>query len=229
MADKNILVAEDDSNFRRVLKQLLESEGYRVIFAEDGREALDLFRSQQPDLVILDVMMPKMDGMEVCRRIREESSVPVLFLTARGETDDLLEGLSAGGDSYITKFASSAEIIARIRAALRRADIGPHSAQEEEHVSIRELEIDRRRREVFIDGELIDLTRTEFDLLWLLASNKGIVVSKEEIMEALWGPDSGKDWRLIAQHTSSLRKKIEGDSPRARFIETITGVGYKLL
>jgi two-component system, OmpR family, alkaline phosphatase synthesis response regulator PhoP len=227
MADKKILVADDDPHIRRLIAELLMAEGYKTLLAEDGEEALRICREEHPDLMILDIIMPKMDGMEVCRRLRDETAAPIVFLTAKDDITDLVSGLAIGGDDYITKPFKGAELIARIKAALRRSDMVRDSTEKEEYVSIGGLEIDRKRREISLDGKPVDLTQTEFDLLWLLASHRGTVYSRKDIVKALWGYEDPGISRTIDTHVARLRKKIESDSSSPEFIKTVTGVGYK--
>ncbi|MBC7247415.1 MAG: response regulator transcription factor [Actinobacteria bacterium] len=227
MAEKTILIADDDPNIRRLIAELMASEGYRVLTAEDGEEAMRICEEEHPDLIILDIIMPKVDGMEVCRRLRDETAAPIIFLTAKDDITDLVSGLAIGGDDYITKPFKGAELIARVKAALRRADMVRDSTDKEEYVSIGGLEIDRRRREVSLDDRPVELTQTEFDLLWLLASHRGTVFSRKDIVKALWGYDDPGISRAIDTHIARLRKKIERDSSNPEFIKTVTGVGYK--
>ncbi len=227
MAEKKILIADDDPHIRRLISELLVAEGYRILTAEDGEEAMRVSRDEHPDLIILDIIMPKVDGMEVCRRLRDETAAPILFLTAKDDITDLVSGLAIGGDDYITKPFKGAELVARVKAALRRSEMVRDSTEKEEYVSIGGLEIDRRRREVSIDDRPVELTQTEFDLLWLLASHRGTVFSRKEIVKALWGYDDPGISRTIDTHIARLRKKIERDSSNPEFIKTVTGVGYK--
>ncbi len=227
MAEKTILVSDDDPHIRRLIAELLSSEGYKVLLAEDGEAALEMCREEHPDLVILDIIMPKMDGMEVCRRLRDETAAPIVFLTAKDDITDLVSGLAIGGDDYITKPFKGAELIARVKAALRRADMVRDPTEQEEYVSVGGLEIDRKRREISLDGRPVNLTQTEFDLLWLLASHRGTVFSRKDIVKALWGYEDPGISRTIDTHIARLRKKIERDSSNPEFIKTVTGVGYK--
>jgi two-component system alkaline phosphatase synthesis response regulator PhoP len=227
MAEKKILVADDDPHIRRLIAELLMAEGFKVLSAEDGEEAMQVCRDEHPDLMILDIIMPKMDGMEVCRRLRDETAAPIVFLTAKDDITDLVSGLAIGGDDYITKPFKGAELIARVKAALRRGDMVRDSTEKEEYVSIGGLEIDRKRREISLDGKPVDLTQTEFDLLWLLASHRGTVYSRKDIVKALWGYEDPGISRTIDTHVARLRKKIERDSSNPEFIKTVTGVGYK--
>lgn len=227
MAEKKILVADDDPHIRRLIAELLMAEGFKVLMAEDGEEAMQVCLEEHPDLMVLDIIMPKMDGMEVCRRLRDETAAPIVFLTAKDDITDLVSGLAIGGDDYITKPFKGAELIARVKAALRRGDMVRDSTEKEEYVSIGGLEIDRKRREISLDGKPVDLTQTEFDLLWLLASHRGTVYSRKDIVKALWGYEDPGISRTIDTHVARLRKKIERDSSNPEFIKTVTGVGYK--
>jgi len=227
MTEKKVLVADDDPHIRRLIAELLAAEGYKVVLAEDGDEALTQCREERPDLMVLDIIMPKMDGMEVCRRLRDQTSAPIIFLTAKDDITDLVSGLAIGGDDYITKPFKGAELIARVKAALRCVYMVRESTEKEEYVSIGGLEIDRKRREISLDGKPVDLTQTEFDLLWLLASHRGTVFSRKDIVKALWGYDDPGISRTIDTHVARLRKKIERDSSNPEFIKTVTGVGYK--
>ncbi len=227
MSEKRILIADDDPNIRRLIAELMASEGYKVLTAEDGEEAMRVCEEEHPDLIILDIIMPKVDGMEVCRRLRDETAAPIVFLTAKDDITDLVSGLAIGGDDYITKPFKGAELIARVKAALRRADMVRDSTEKEEYVSIGGLEIDRKRREVSLDDQPVELTQTEFDLLWLLASHRGTVFSRKDIVKALWGYEDPGISRAIDTHIARLRKKIERDSSNPEFIKTVTGVGYK--
>lgn len=225
LSRKLILVADDDMYIRRLISELLENEGFEVIQAKDGREALE-FAKQQPDLVVLDIIMPNIDGMEVCKRLRDITNVPIIFLTAKDDITDLVSGLAIGGDDYITKPFKGAELVARVKAALRRVE-AMRSRPEEDYISLEGLEIDRKRREVAVDGRPVELTPTEFDLLWLLASNRGVVFTRKDIVKQLWGYEDPGFSRSIDTHVARLRKKIERDPSRPEFIRTVTGIGYK--
>jgi DNA-binding response OmpR family regulator len=227
MANK-VLVADDDPHIRRLVGELLSAEGYVVLFAEDGEQALHLWRTEGPDLVILDIIMPGADGLEVCRRLREETGVPIIFLTARDEEEDVVRGLSSGGDDYITKPFRGAELVARVKAVLRRASMAVPPG-EEERISVSGLEVDKTRHEVTVHGKPVYLTQTEFEILWLLASHRGKPFTRQEIARALWGHGNIGLSRSIDTHIARLRKKIERDHSHPEFIKTVTGVGYKFL
>ncbi len=227
MARKLILIADDDMHIRRLISELLESEGFEVMQAKDGKEACDFAQENKPDLIILDIIMPQMDGMEVCKRLRDETSVPIIFLTAKDDITDLVSGLAIGGDDYVTKPFKGAELVARVKAAMRRSDILRFTSEEEDYVSVEGLEVDKKRREVALDGAPLELTQTEFDLLWLLASNRGVVFTRKDIVKHLWGYDDPGFSRSIDTHIARLRKKIERDPSRPEFVRTVTGLGYK--
>ncbi len=226
---KTVLIADDDPHIRRLITELLEAEGLRVLNAVNGEEAVKITLEENPDLLILDIIMPKLDGFEVCKKIRGETSSPILFLTAKDDLVDLVSGLAIGGDDYITKPFKGAELIARVKAALRRTEMVMRNADGDEPVLVDDLVVDRKKREVLLRGQPIDLTQTEFDLLWLLANNRGTVFSRKDIVKALWGYDDPGFSRSIDTHIARLRKKIEEDAAHPEFIKTVTGVGYKFL
>jgi DNA-binding response OmpR family regulator len=227
MARKSILVVDDDLNIRKLISELLESEGYDVLQAEDGREALEFARENPVDLVVLDIIMPHMDGMEVCKRLRDETNTPIIFVTAKDDVSDLVSALAIGGDDYVTKPFKGAELLARVKAALRRAEMAKVAQSDSDYINAGGLEIDRKRREVALEGVPLELTQTEFDLLWLLASNRGVVFTRKDIAKALWGYDEPGFSRSIDTHIARLRKKIEKDPSCHKFIKTVTGLGYK--
>ncbi len=226
---KTVLIADDDPHIRRLISELLEAEGLRVVSAVNGEEAVKMTLEENPDLLILDIIMPKLDGFEVCKKIRGETASPILFLTAKDDLVDLVSGLAIGGDDYITKPFKGAELIARVKAALRRSEMVMRGSDGDEPVAVEDLVVDRKKREVTLHGQAIDLTQTEFDLLWLLANNRGTVFSRKDIVKALWGYDDPGFSRSIDTHIARLRKKIEEDAAHPEFIKTVTGVGYKFL
>jgi len=226
---KTVLIADDDPHIRRLITELLEAEGLRVVNAVNGEEAVKMTLEENPDLLILDIIMPKMDGFEVCKKIRGETASPILFLTAKDDLVDLVSGLAIGGDDYITKPFKGAELIARVKAALRRSEMVLRNSDGDEPIAVDDLVVDRKRREVLLKGGRVDLTQTEFDLLWLLANNRGTVFSRKDIVKALWGYDDPGFSRSIDTHIARLRKKIEEDAAHPEFIKTVTGVGYKFL
>jgi len=229
MAGK-VLVVEDDQTLREVLKYNLSKEGYEVLAAQDGVQALETARSHKPDLVILDIMLPRLTGDEVCRILRSEGTVPILMLTARTEEIDKVVGLELGADDYMAKPFSMRELLARIRAMLRRADMARREATAETPappIKVADLEIDPGRRLVSRGGLNIDLTRMEFALLEFLARNRGQVFSRDRLLERVWGYDYAGDTRTVDVHVRWLRQKIEVDPARPRHILTVRGVGYK--
>ena len=205
----------------------MQREGYRVIQARDGEEALRLFREQEIDLVVLDLMLPRVDGLEVCRRIRAESTVPIIMLTARDDEVDTVLGLELGADDYITKPFSIREFRSRVKALLRRAAIPPPSARHEETIDHGDLRIDIRRRAVEVRGVPVQLTFVEFELLALLAANPGVVWTRRQLLERLRGGADYREPRTIDVHVRHLREKIEARSHEPELILTVRGVGYR--
>ena len=224
---RRILVVDDEVNLRHTLAYALRHEGYEVVVAEDGEAALESFRATSPELVILDLMLPKLDGFEVCRRIRRQSDVPILMLTARDTELDKVVGLEIGADDYIAKPFSMRELIARVRAMLRRAArvAEPPAA---EVIEIEGLRLDVPRRRVTADGHEIALTAREFDLLAYLAGRPGQVLSREQIVAGVWGVDYAGDPRTVDTHVKTLRERLGDDADRPRWLETVRGVGYRL-
>jgi two-component system, OmpR family, response regulator len=224
-----VLVVEDDPNLLKTLAYNLRREGYEAVTAADGEQALEMARREKPALVILDIMLPRMSGLEVCRILRREMTVPILMLTARAEETDKIIGLELGADDYMTKPFSIRELLARVRAMLRRADMtGAAPAGSETALKIDEIEIDPARHLATRRGEPLDLTPKEFELLAFLARNKGFVFSREQLLEKVWGYDYAGDTRTIDVHVRWLRQKIEADPQRPRLLITIRGIGYKL-
>lgn len=223
------MVVEDDANLLNALAYNLGREGYAVITAADGEQALETARREKPDLIILDIMLPKLSGLEVCRILRREMTVPILMLTARAEETDKIVGLELGADDYITKPFSVRELLARVRAVLRRADMTRAApAEAASTLKINDLEIDPARHRATRRGEALDLTPKEFELLAFLARNKGFVFSREQLLEKVWGYDYAGDTRTIDVHVRWLRRKIEEDPQQPRHLITIRGIGYKL-
>lgn len=214
-----VLVVDDEPPIVNLVRGYLEREGWSVLTAEDGGEALEIARHEQPDVVVLDLMLPGLDGVEVCRELRTFSSAFVVMLTAKSEEIDKLVGLAVGADDYMTKPFSPRELVARIKAILRRARISASAAPG--------LDIDVSRRMARVDGRLVELTRTEFDILAALAREPGAVVGRPGLLAAVWGPGYDDD-HLVDVHVANLRRKL-GDTPeRPRFVETVRGVGYRL-
>ncbi len=219
-----ILIVDDEERMRRVITDYLRIKGYDTMEAGDGVEALELFGRRTPDLVLLDVMMPRMDGWEACRAIHAQSAVPIIMLTARGQEEDELQGFSLGADEYITKPFSLKILLARIEAVLRRAAGGPAAPDTDAGNGIPGLTVDRNGREVRVDGVPVELTYTEFELLAYLLDNPGIALSRDRILDAVWRYDYYGDARTVDTHIKKLRSKL---GARGEYIRTIRGVGYK--
>ena len=222
-----ILLVDDEDSIQTLLAFPLERDGYRVVQARDGEEALRRFEHEAVDLVILDVMLPRLDGLEVCKRLRSQSDVPIIMLTARGEELDKVLGLELGADDYITKPFSIREFRSRVRALLRRAAAPRATAEREETIERGELMIDLPRRTVQIRGETIQLTFIEFEMLVVLASSPGVVFARRELLERLRGGSDYREPRTIDVHVRHLREKIERDPSDPELILTIRGAGYR--
>ncbi len=221
----SVLVVEDDKNIRDLLQMYLEKEGYAVTTAEDGGQGMTKFRAIKPDLVLLDVMMPVMDGWAVCRAIRAEDQTPIIMLTAKGETDDKVSGLKAGADDYITKPFEMREVLARIEAVLRRAD-RCSSEQKARRLVFDKLTIDMDAFELTVDGRKVDTPPKEMDLLFYLASSPNRVYTRNQLLDEVWGFDYFGDSRTVDVHVKRLREKLEGVS-ESWSLKTVWGVGYK--
>jgi two-component system, OmpR family, response regulator len=222
-----ILLVDDEDSVQKLLAYPLERDGFRVLQARDGEEALERFASQHVDLVVLDVMLPKLDGLEVCKRLRAESEVPIIMLTARGDELDKVLGLELGADDYITKPFSIREFRSRVRALLRRASIARTAPGDGDVIAVGALRIDLARRTVAIDGAAARLTYVEFELLRLLASKPGRVYSRRMLLEALWGGADYREPRTIDVHVRHLREKLEPDPGNPEYILTVRGIGYR--
>ena len=229
MSENKILIVEDDQNLLATLKYNLLKESYDVTTAVDGVQAIETARSEKPELIVLDVMLPKLSGFEVCRILRKEMTVPILMLTAKTEEVDKIVGLEIGADDYMTKPFSMRELLARVRAMLRRADMSRlQPASEQKNLKIGDLEIDIGRHQALHRGSLLDLTPKEYDLLAFFARNKGFVFSREQLLEKVWGYDYAGDTRTVDVHIRWLRQKIERDPAHPRNLLTVRGAGYKL-
>jgi two-component system, OmpR family, response regulator len=221
-----ILLVDDEDSVQKLLAYPLEREGFRVLQARDGEEALERFAAEQVDLVVLDLMLPKLDGLEVCKRLRAESEVPIIMLTARDDELDKVVGLELGADDYITKPFSIREFRSRVRALLRRASVA-RPAQEGEAITADGLRIDLARRSVEVRGKPVQLTYVEFELLRTLAANPGRVYSRKMLLEALWGASDYREPRTIDVHVRHLREKLEPDPAEPEYLLTVRGVGYR--
>jgi len=230
MADHTarILLVDDEQSIQTLLSYPLRKDGYEVVQAAGGREALDRFAEQPFDLVVLDVMLPQLDGLEVCRRLRARSPVPIIMLTAKSEEIDKVVGLELGADDYITKPFSMREFRSRVKAALRRADMRPAPEQEEElRLEAGGLVIDFSRRTVEVRGQEAGLTFVEFEILGALARNPGRVFSRDQLLSRVWGDAAYRDPRTIDVHIRHLREKLERDPKTPEYIFTVRGVGYR--
>ena len=217
-----ILVVDDDVALAEMIGIVLESEGFEVSYQADGLKAVPTFREVQPDLVLLDLMLPGMDGVQICEIIRQESDVPVIMLTAKSDTKDVVTGLEAGADDYVAKPFKPKELLARVRARLRRSD-----EAESPKLRVADIEIDVAGHEVTRDGEQIQLTPLEFDLLVALARRPQQVFSRETLLEQVWGYRHAADTRLVNVHVQRLRSKVERDPDHPEVVLTVRGVGYR--
>ena len=220
MSPIKILVVDDEPPMVELVRGYLAREGWEVLTASDGAAALETARAERPDVVVLDLMLPGVDGIEVCRQIRTFSDAYVVMLTAKSEEVDKLIGLAVGADDYLTKPFSPRELIARIRAILRRARSAAPAAPG--------LEVDSATRIVRVDGTTVNLTRTEFDILAALAREPGVVVDRPALLASVWGPGYSDD-HIVDVHVANLRRKLGDDPERPRFVETVRGVGYRLV
>jgi len=216
-------VGDDDVALAEMIGIVLENDGYRVVFCSDGSQALSQFQEHNPDLVLLDVMLPGMDGFDVCRAIRRVSDAPIVMLTARSDTADVVTGLEAGADDYVPKPFKPKELVARVRARLR----GREDSQVDEGLTLQDLTIDVAGHIVKRDGRMIALTPLEFDLLATLARSPWKVFSREELLEQVWGYRHAADTRLVNVHVQRLRSKIERDPEKPELVVTVRGVGYR--
>jgi DNA-binding response OmpR family regulator len=226
MANEQVLIVDDERNIVELIDLYAKKAGYRTLRAYDGQTALDIIQSNPPALIILDLMLPQVDGWEVCKRVRAKSDIPIIMLTARDDAVDKIIGLEIGADDYLTKPFNPRELMARIKAILRRA------RSEEDHgdngalLQMANLTIDRARHETLIAGKQVKLRAKEFDLLVLLVEHKGIVFTRERLLETVWGFDFAGETRTVDVHVAQLRKRIAGCGVE---IETVFGVGYKLV
>ena len=227
-----VLVVEDEASFVEALSAGLRREGFAVDIARDGREALDRFEACRPDVVLLDVMLPRLSGLDVCREIRSMSNVPIIMVSAKGEEIDMVVGLEVGADDYVPKPYRFRELVARIRAVLRRAQVQAASAEvvsagTERLVEVGDVLIDPQGHEVRVRGEIVRLPLKEFDLLWVLISNAGRVMTRDDLIDRVWGMDYVGDTKTLDAHIRRLRRKVEIEPSNPQRIVTVRGVGYK--
>jgi len=222
-----VLVVDDEEQIRETVAGFLKGQGYQTEVAEDGKSALALFKSKRPDLILLDLMLPQVSGIDVCKEIRKESQVPIIMLTAKGDEIDKLIGLELGADDYITKPFSLREVEARMKAVLRRTKGNRNGREKEEVLKFRYLEIRPENREVLVNGELIELTPSEYTILLTLAKSPGRPFSRLQLLNSTWGESYAGYERAIDTHVSNLRKKIEENPHEPLFIQTVYGIGYK--
>jgi DNA-binding response OmpR family regulator len=222
-----ILLVDDEQPVQKLLTFPLEKDGYEVVPAMDGQQALSAFDSQEFDLVVLDIMLPKVDGLEVCRQLRAKSSVPIIMLTAKAEEIDKVLGLELGADDYITKPFSMREFRSRVRAALRRAEMGAARDGDEQPLERGDLRIDFAKRAVSLRGEPVQLTYVEFEILAVLAAHPGRVYTRDMLLDRIWGDSEYRDQRTIDVHIRHLREKLERDAKNPEYLLTVRGVGYR--
>lgn len=230
---KKVLVVDDEQHIITLLQYNLEQNGYQVLTAMDGEKGRDLALSEELDFIVLDLMLPKLDGIEVCKQLRQHKvSTPILMLTAKDDEFDKVLGLELGADDYMTKPFSPREVIARIKAILRRTKLNsePQARVDEEHdfIQIAELKLYPEKFEAYVAESLIELTPKEFELLLFLVTNKGRVLTRDQLLSAVWKYDFAGDTRIVDVHISHLREKIESNSKKPNYIKTIRGLGYKL-
>lgn len=223
MANETILLVDDEQNILDLATMYLQQDGFRIITVTNGLAALDKFKAEHPALIVLDLMLPGLDGWQVCKRIRATSDVPIIMLTARDDDVDKIVGLELGADDYMTKPFNPRELVARIKAILRRAE--PKRSESKAAVRVGNLTVDPLRRVVMVDNTVAELRSKEFDLLLTLAQNEGIVLSREKLLDLVWGFDFYGETRTVDVHVAHVRNKIKGADVR---IETVWGVGYKL-
>ena len=224
MADGKILIVDDDKNICELLRLYLEKEDFNVVIANDGVKAVEMFAAENPDMVLLDIMLPKLDGWQVCREIRKNSDKPIIMLTAKGETFDKILGLELGADDYVVKPFDAKEVVARVKAVLRRTSAGQGDAVKE--VRYDKLVVNLTNYELKVDGKIVDTPPKELELLYHLASNPNRVFTRDQLLDEVWGFDYYGDSRTVDVHIKRLREKLEGVSDKWA-LKTVCGVGYK--
>lgn len=227
MTGQMILIVEDDQEIREIMRTYLEAHQFRVIWTDRGDDAIRLVRSVQPDLILLDVLLPGKDGFEVCKEVRLMSSAPIIFVSCKQDEQDKITGLALGGDDYITKPFSPNELVARVKANLRRPLLSGGFTDSSSKLRFGEVEIDPVSRTLMVSGNEIILSKKEFELLYFLATHPGRTITHEELFREIWGQEILNDTRTIIVHVSNLRKKIESDPANPRHIINVHGVGYK--
>ncbi|MBO8156875.1 MAG: response regulator transcription factor [Bacillaceae bacterium] len=228
MNEDTILVVEDEKEIGELVKDYLEKEGFQVVLALDGKEGLHLFHEKKPTLIVLDIMLPEMDGIEVCRMIRTESNIPVIMMTAKKSETDKIIGLGIGADDYVTKPFSPGELVARIKAQLRRYKHFSNPAENQSHsLKVDQLEIDLKGYNVYVAGKKVNVSAKEFQLLHFLATHPGQVFSREQLFNQIWGFESYGDLNTVTVYIRKIREKIEPDPSNPTFIKTVWGIGYK--
>lgn len=227
MAGVKILVVDDEPSISEVVKLYLVREGFDATVVDDGRSALDLLESDPPDLLILDVMLPGVDGYEITRQVRATSSIPIILLTARKDEIDRILGLELGADDYVVKPFSTRELVSRVKAVLRRTQQAPAPPGGDKPITSGNIQIDPRTRQVTVDGNEIPLTVKEFDLLWMFTSNPNQVFNRDQLLDQVWGVSEFIDASTVTVHVRRLREKIELDPSNPRHIITVWGVGYR--
>jgi DNA-binding response OmpR family regulator len=229
MAGELILVVDDEEVVRELVRHCLAKDGFRVIATGDAHSAFELVRTQKPDLIILDILLPGIDGIEVCRKLRKETEVPIIFLSSKRDSSDVILGLGVGGDDYIVKPFVPGEMVARVKAQLRRLKLRDNASVPRETKKLRfpGLEIDLEGHTVLVNGSLVTLAPKEFEILALLATNPNRVFKSEQLLDAVWESKDFADSRTLMVHISRLRKKIEKDPNNPAYILTVRGVGYK--
>lgn len=228
MNEDTILVVEDEKEIGELVKDYLEKEGFQVVLALDGKEGLYLFHEKKPTLIVLDIMLPEMDGIEVCRMIRTESNIPVIMMTAKKSETDKIIGLGIGADDYVTKPFSPGELVARIKAQLRRYKHFSNPAENQSHtLKVDQLEIDLKGYNVYVAGKKVNVSAKEFQLLHFLATHPGQVFSREQLFNQIWGFESYGDLNTVTVYIRKIREKIEPDPSNPTFIKTVWGIGYK--
>ena len=221
-----ILIVDDEENICELVRLYIEKEGFDAIIANDGQEAVAKFNKEKPDLILLDIMLPIKDGWQVCREIRAQSKVPIIMLTAKGETFDKVLGLELGADDYVVKPFEPKELIARIRAVLRRSADSVDEKADEDELSFDGLKINQSTYEVYIDGKKVEMPPKEFELLYFLAKNTNKVFTRDQLLDEIWGYEFFGDSRTVDVHIKRIREKLEGEN-RTWALKTVWGVGYK--